>query len=95
MAKLVSALWCSYLFVRDVDNPIACGGPEPNEIDSAAALESQGLNFTSCSFLFICSFALLPSVALCFHRLSALPAHSPAGLSYNPLQTVPLPEVGM
>ena len=35
--RLVSSLRCSSLFVRDVDNPIACGGPEPNEIDPAAA----------------------------------------------------------
>ena len=60
----------------------ARGGPEHNEIGSSPALKSEGLSSLSSSFLSISSIAFPPSVVVCFHRLTAFPAHSSA-FSYD------------
>ena len=65
----------------------AGSGRKPNRL--ILCLGSLPLASFSISF-----FAFLSSLALCFQRLFALPAHSPA-LFHSPLQEVQLPEVGM
>ena len=52
-------------------------GSGPNVVGAPRGLASRELRFASLS-----SFVSLPSVIVCFYCLSALPAHSPAGVLF-------------